>query len=174
MAYYGFLDYYYFVWQLFKNDIDFTGKFCFAILMTSRNKKSWKARVKMLCWLYTYVRGCINHQLEMSYPCSQFTYPPAFNPTQYNVYTITVRPPVYTCRYSPAQHLQYVMLTYRSHLERGPAEFVELKIWASSRELAWIWERSLGQSRHSNRAPSTSSSGPKSEPLVADSGQSST
>ena len=64
-----------------------------------------------------------------------------------------------------------------SHLERGPAEFLELKILSELRELAWIWESSLWQSSHSNRAPSVhlqDRSRPKYEQVVADSGRSST
>ena len=64
----------------------------------------------------------------------------------------------------------------RSHLERGPAESVELKNLSEFRELPWIWKSSLWQS-HSNRVPSGhlhDRSLPKSERVVAESGLSST
>ena len=69
--------------------------------------------------------------------------------------------------------LGYVML--RSHLERGLAEFVELKIWASSESLSGFG-RALCDS-HILTGPSVhlqDRSRPKSERVVADSGRSST
>ena len=64
---------------------------------------------------------------------------------------------------------------FRSHLEKSPAEFVELKIWASS-ESSPEFGRALWQS-HSNRAPSVhlqDKCRSKSERVVVDSGRLST
>ena len=74
---------------------------------------------------------------------------------------------------------QFWAVMLRSHFERSPAEFVEIKferVQQMFKELDWIWESSLWQS-HSNRAPSVhlqDRSRPKSERLVTNSGRLST